>query len=379
MLTRSSPARTARTTTGQSSPYGRIKALMNIPRHIIVIGAGIAGLTAAFRAKAGGARVTVLEASGSIGGKLHTRHLHGFLVEEAANGWLHNNGVTAALCAEVNIGSAVVTANTNAKRRFLVHKGQLRELPNNPLKLMTSNLLSIGGRMRLAREPFVTARRGRTDESVAELARRRVGEEALQTLVDPMVTGIYAGDPAKLSVGATYPKLAALEQQHGSLVRGMMAAQKQRGESADAVPDQRSMESLHRGMSTLCDALAAQLDDVRLDTAAKTIEKRGERYSVHLENEALDCDRVILAAPAYASADLVRALDETLATELAAIVYNAVSVVALGYRKNEVSRLAGFGFLAPFKENRRLLGTLIDSNVFPNRAPNDYVLTRTMV
>lgn len=348
-------------------------------QHIIVIGGGLAGLTAAFKAQAAGAHVTLLEAGPTVGGKLHTRHVQGFLVEEAANGWLRSKGVADALCTATNIAGSIVTANTTAKRRFLVHKGQLRELPTNPLKLITSDLLSIPGRMRMAREPFVAAKRGRVEETVAEFARRRVGEEALQTLIDPMVTGIYAGDPEKLSVGSTYPRLVDLEQDHGSLVKGMMAAQRTREETTDALPDQRALQSLNQGMTTLCEALAHQLRDVRVSTPARSLKRVGERFSVHIDGEDLDADRVIIAAPSYAAASLLEETDGSLAAELNAIAYNTVSVVALGFRRSHAPRLVGFGFLAPFKENRRLLGTLIESNIFANRAPPDYVLTRTIV
>lgn len=350
---------------------------MEPPRHIVVIGAGIAGLTAAFRAKAGGACVTVLEAGDEVGGKLRTRHLHGFVVEEAANGWLRGDGGTDALCVDTNIGGTIVTANANARRRFIVHRGQLRELPANPLKLATSDVLSFTGRVRLAREPFVAAKRGRTDESVADFARRRVGDEALQTLFDPMVTGIYAGDPEKLSVGSAYPRLVELEQTHGSLFRGMVAAQKH-GEALDALPEPRALQSLHMGMSTLCEALAAQLD-VRRVSPVQRLTKRGAGFVVATEHEVFEADRVIVAAPSYAAAAMLVELDNALAAELHAIAYNAVAVVALGFRRAHASRIGGFGFLAPFKEQRRVLGTLIESNVFANRAPHDYVLMRTIV
>ena len=348
-----------------------------MPEHIVVIGGGIAGLTAAFRMK--GARVTVLEAGPSVGGKLHTKHLDGYLVEQAANGWLRAEGGTDTLCADVQLSDSVIAANTSAKRRFIVHRGQLRELPGNPLKLATSDLLSLGGRMRLAREPFVAAKRGRTDESVADLARRRLGEEALQTLMDPMVTGIYAGDPEKLSAASTYPKLVKLEQDHGSLLRGLIASQRQKGEQMETLPDPWALETLTHGMSSLCEALAAQLADVRVDAAVTALKRVGERYSVVTARETFDADRVVLAVPAYAAADLLRDLDNELAGEVNAIAYNTVSVVALGFRRNQIPPLAGFGFLAPHREQRRLLGTLIESNVFPNRAPTDCVLTRTMV
>ncbi len=276
---------------------------VNVPTRVIVVGGGIAGLVTATdlmrRATQQGVavRVDLIEAEPWVGGKLRTKEIDGFRIEEAANGWLRGSGVTHQLCLDNGLGEHVIKAHENARKRFIVHHGKLRELPMNPLKLATSDLLSMGGRFRLAREPFVAPSKAGGDESVAAFGRRRVGKEATELLVDPMVTGVYAGDPERLSMESTYPKLVQLERTYGSLVKGMMATQKAGKDHSETVPDSRALESLAGGMSELCDGLRAKLNVITGKRIVR-VERSGDRYTLHdADGRTEIADAVVLATP----------------------------------------------------------------------------------
>lgn len=361
-------------------------ASKRIPQKVLVVGGGIAGLTTAFellriaRERGDGLKVDVLESEPWVGGKLRTRKQQGFTVEEAANGWLRGTGVTDALCEASGLGPAIIHANEQARERFLVSKGKLRALPLSPLKLAASDLLSIAGRLRVAKEPFIAPPAGNDDETIASFGRRRFGAEATELFIDPMVTGVYAGDPERLSFPSTFPKLAALERNHGSLVKGMMAARKAGTGDGGSVPEPRRMTSLAGGMGTLCETLRSALADaVRCAARVVRVESLNGGYRVHFADGATEeADAVVVATPAEAAGRILASLDDTMARDIGGISYNALAVVALGFPEEAV-KLRGFGFLAPHREGRRLLGTLIETNVFGGRAPSGQVLTRTMV
>jgi oxygen-dependent protoporphyrinogen oxidase len=213
----------------------------------------------------------------------------------------------------------------------------------------------------------------RDDESVAAFGRRRFGPEATDVFVDAMTTGIYAGDPERLSFPSTFPKLATLERTHGSLVKAMRASRKA-GEPVGR------LASLTAGMGSLCDALERELgESVRKGARVVRVEATEAGYRVHLaDGETMAADAVVVATPAEVTARVLASLDETLARDVGGISYNAVAVVALAFPQAAVT-LAGFGFLVPHREARRILGTLIETSVFAGRAPAGQVLTRTMV
>lgn len=350
-----------------------------IPQKVIVIGGGIAGLTTAFelrrlaRERGDTLQVQVLEAEPWTGGKLRTRRENGFLIEEAANGWLSGKGAAGALCEAVGLGPSVVQASEAARTRWLVAKGRLRALPHNPVRLLATDLLSLSGRLRLAREPFVASPVLRDDESIAAFGRRRFGPEATDVFVDAMTTGVYAGDPERLSFPSTFPKLATLERTHGSLVKAMMASRKA-GEPVGR------LSSLASGMGSLCEAIDRELgDSVRKGVRVVRVEPTEGVYRVHLaDGETLTSDAVVLATPAEVTSRVLASFDDALARDIGGISYNAVAVVALAFPASALT-LAGFGFLVPHREGRRILGTLVETSVFAGRAPAGQVLTRTMV
>jgi oxygen-dependent protoporphyrinogen oxidase len=296
------------------------------------------------------------------------------VVEAGPNGFLDNNPATVELCRDAGLGDRLVAASDGSrKNRFLYLNDRLLKLPSSPLGILTTPVLSVHGRVSLLREPF--RRRPRMDpgdESVAAFARRRFGREAADTFVDALVTGIQGGDPEQLSLKAAFPRLAKFETEAGGVLRGFLRAKKER-----AGPTR--MWSFREGMQTLTDALAANLD-VRCGVAVRRIERTDAEWRVIGDGmETWDADAVVLTTPAYRQAELLDPVDPTLAAEIAGIPYNRIAVVALGYRESDAPhRPDGFGYIAPQRSRRVVLGVQWCSQIFPGRAPAGCVLWRAL-
>jgi oxygen-dependent protoporphyrinogen oxidase len=344
----------------------------------VVVGGGLSGLAAAVRIREAvpGSTVTVLEERARPGGNVRTIGRDGFVVEAGPNGFLDNNPATIDLCRDVGLGSLLIPASTGSrKNRFLYLNDRLQKLPASPLGILTTPVLSVRGRLALLGEPF--RRPGGSvpaDESVAEFARRRFGREAADTFVDALVTGIHGGDPERLSLRAAFPRLAKYEAEAGSVLRGVLRAKKK-----GAGPT--CLWSFREGLQTLTDTLATSLGlTVTCGVGVKRIEKAESGWLVVGEGtENWDADAVVLTAPAYRQAELIADLDATLANEMAGIPYNRIAVVALGYRQSDVpDRPDGFGYIAPQRTRRDVLGVQWCSQIFPGRAPNGCVLWRAL-
>lgn len=352
----------------------------------VIVGAGISGLATAqaILSRSPGAELVVFEAAQRVGGKAWTEaSQEGFLCEGGVNGFLDKVPRTLQLCEEA--GLSPLTANAAAEKRYVFSQRVLHLLPGTPLEFMTSRLLSIPGRLRVLYE-ILAAGSKKTDESLAEFACRRLGREAFEKLIDPMASGVFAGDPARMSLKSCFPRIHEVEEQYGSLIRGLVKLQiKARAEGRKNTPGPGPggrLTSFRQGMSSLTDTLAAQLGP-RLRTSAPvtSISRQGRMYTAHLvDGRDEQAERVILAVPAYAQSAILREFDPQLAQLTGAIDYPPLAVVCLGYQKiPQLQGLDGFGFLLPSRERRSVLGTLVDSNVFPGRAPEGHVLLRTMV
>jgi oxygen-dependent protoporphyrinogen oxidase len=347
---------------------------------VVVVGAGISGLSAAFtlldaaRASGHPVELTVLDAGKTPGGHAQTRRMDGFLVEGGPNGFLDKSPEARALVDALGLGTRVVEASREAKRRFVLRRGRLCRVPDSPAGLLTSPVLSIPGRLRVLCEPFVgSASEG--DETVFEFARRRIGAEAADALVDTAVAGISAGDSRRLSVAAQFPLMRAMERDHGSLVRAMFA----RRRSSIGPP---RLVAFDAGMRTLVGELAVRLGaSLRLGARVDAIWRVGGEWRVSLEGgEAMAADHVLVAAPARTAAPMLRDLDPSLAAALGAIPYAGLAVVSLGYRATDVPRpLDGYGYLVARSEGLATLGVLWESSIFPGRAPEEAVLLRVML
>ena len=353
---------------------------------ISIVGAGISGLATAqaVLTRKPDAEITLFEADQRTGGKVWTETgPEGYLCEGGVNGFLDKIPRTLDLCKQ--IGVSPLRADVTAQKRYIFSRGELHKLPEKPLEFLQSRLLSLRGRSRVIYEIFAGGT-DNPDETLAQFGTRRLGSEACDRLIDPMASGVFAGDARKLSLKSCFPRIHQVEEEYGSLIRGLIKLQiKARRQSSKDIPGPGpggKLTSFNNGMSALTDGIARQLGTrIRVATPVRDISRSGKRYLLQLDNAAQDeCDILILAAPAHAQSRMLQALDPSLAKLLDEIPYPPLSVCCFGYQKQHVGRvLEGFGFLVPSKEQRAVLGTVIESNLFPDRTPGDSILLRSMV
>lgn len=353
---------------------------------ISIVGAGISGLATAqaVLSRNPAAEITLFEADQRVGGKVWTETSpDGYLCEGGVNGFLDKIPRTLELCKQA--GVSPLAADVAAQKRYVYSRGELHKLPEKPPEFLKSRLLSVPGRLRVIYE-LIAGGTDKPDETLAEFGTRRLGREAFDRLIDPMASGVFAGDATKLSVKSCFPRICEVEAEHRSLIRGLIKLQiRARREGKKDTPGPGpggTLTSFENGMSELTDRLAEQLGSrIHIATPVKDIDRSGNRYILQLGNGAEEeSDVLILAAPAHAQAGMLQAMDPALAGLLDEIPYPALSVCCFAYRKQQVGQvLDGFGFLVPSKEKRVVLGTIVDSNVFPGRAPEGSVLLRSMV
>jgi oxygen-dependent protoporphyrinogen oxidase len=350
---------------------------------IVIVGGGISGLSLAYvlLEQKPSLDIAILESEKKAGGKIWTDKVDGFLCEGGVNGFLDNRPRTLELVGKLALTS--LRSNDNARKRYIFSEKKLNLLPESPRSFFTSDLLSLYGRLRIVYELFVPRKKG-NDETLADFARRRLGKEAYEKLIDPMASGIFAGDPEKMSLKSCFPRIEALEVQYGSLIRALIRLQKEAKKSGKKVGPGPGgvLTSFYDGMETLVNGLKHHLGE-RLKTNCKVVSigKKGDIYSIHLsDNSNIEAESVVVATPAHVASGVVKDIDKHLSLTLDEIYYPSVSVVCLGYKRDRFQHpLDGFGFLIPYREKRKVLGTLWDSSIFPNRAPEGYVLLRSMI
>jgi oxygen-dependent protoporphyrinogen oxidase len=363
-------------------------------KQAIIIGGGISGLSTAWllgrQAQESGIplQITLLEKETQVGGKIRSVRENGFTCEWGPNGFLDNKPQTLELCRALGIEDRLHRSNDNARKRFIYSEGRLHRLPENGTSFLKSKLLSWPGKLRLAAEPFAAAAPAGLDETLADFARRRLGQEALDKLIGPMVSGIFAGNPETMSLKSCFPRIAELEREYGGLFKAMLRlAKKKRREQAQgkvvasAAGPGGTLTSFREGIQFLTDTLRDQLgESVRAGCGALAVTCEAGRYRVETDGcGSLTADLVILAAPAYAAAGMLAPLDPAMADLLEQIPYASLSVICCGYERERISHpLDGFGYLNARKEGRSTLGTLWDSSMFENRAPDGKVLLRSM-
>lgn len=344
-------------------------------KKIGIIGGGISGLTAAFLLKNKGFNVALFEKSGRVGGNIETVEIDGYKIEYAPNSLLKSPRLVDLIKA-LNLESEVTAANAVNKKRYVLRNGKLKSLPMSIAKMAASDYFSLKARLRLLKEPFVRTK-SPENESVAAFFERRLGREIVERAADPFIAGIYAGNPENLSVRAAFPRLYELEKTLGSLLIGSIFS---KSEQTDK--DFPRTFSFVNGVQTLTDKLAENLgESVKTSTTVQQIEKLADgKWRVQTDSNEKFFDDLIISTPAESAARLIENLDMNLSAQLRQIYYPPVAMVFFGVKKESLAQnLDGFGFLVPSAERRRILGTIWNSAVFENRAPEGWHLLTTFV
>ena len=377
---------------------------MNNPRTVAIVGGGISGLATAFalheRAAASGIpiRCTVVDAASDWGGKIVTHRVGDLVTEAGPDSFLSQKPAALELCAKLGLTDQLINTNETNKRACVFSQGRLRELPEGlvviaPNQLgpfLRSGLLSWAGLARMGLDLVMPVKRSSGDESLAGFFRRRMGRQAFERMLEPLMAGIYAGDAEQMSVQATFPRFVELEQQYGSVIRGMMAARKAGSSATRSGPKRTMFVSLKNGLSDLVTALVCRLTEqgVRLrgGSVVDALRVRSHQpgrwmYDVILnDGSALSVDSLVLATPAYVSAELVRPLTPIAGGLLEMIPYASTATIAMAYPRAAVAGAAeGFGFVVPRAEGRDLIAATWTSLKWPHRAPADQLLVRCYV
>jgi oxygen-dependent protoporphyrinogen oxidase len=353
------------------------------------VGGGIAGLAVAHELQRSGASFALLEASSRWGGVIRTERQEGFLLEAGPDAMLAQKPEALELCRELGLGERLVPTNAEQRAVYVLRGGRLHPLPEGMLlavptrvgPFLESSLFSWPGKLRMALDLVRPSRRGADDESIADFLARRFGRECVERIGEPLLAGIHAGVPERLSIRATFPRLAELEARHGSLIRGLLAARAAaRGRTASPPA---AFYTLQGGLAELVDALVARLpaDRLRRDAPVVTLERAAGGYALSLAGGArLAARAVVLALPAPRSGALLATLLPDVAAQLAAIPQASTATVLLGYRREDVAHpLDGYGLLVPRSERLRTTACGFFSTKFPGRAPAGHVLLRGFV
>lgn len=400
------------------------------PRRIAVIGGGIAGLAAAHRLVeiSPDCSVTLFEAGPRTGGVISTLHADGFQVEQSADNFITTIPWGLELCRRLGLEDRLVQTNPAFRRTYVVHRGRLRLLPDGFLMmaptrlwpLAVTDILGPWGKIRAAAEYFIPPRRDETDESMAGFVRRRLGRQAYERLVEPLVGAVYAADIEKLSVLATLPRFRDMEREHGSLIRAMRRQMKSRRRSSGESGARYSMfVTLKEGLSSLVDAMVSRLPagTIQLDSPVSRIERCGDEWKVWGEGRggsderrnakpqvvgrieginvkdetpaprpqppapsSSSFDAIILATPSPVTARLLRPVDAELSDRLASITHSGTAIVSLGYDREQIGhKLNGMGVVMPAVERSPILAVSFSSLKYPHRSPEGKELFRVFV
>jgi len=377
---------------------GHSPELSTNPIQVAVIGAGISGLAAAWQIRRlrPEAEVVVFERQAEVGGVLGTVRENGFQVERSADNFITTLPWGVQLCRDLALDDQLVTTHPQHRRAFVVWRGRLHPLPDGFLMmaptrlwpLATTPLLSPLGKLRAAMEYFIPPQSDDRDESLAQFARRRLGREVYERLVEPLVSAVYGADMERLSLLATLSRFREMERRYGSLIRAMraqMAQRRQAGKSSGRHAGESGARysmfvTLQRGLQDLVDRLAASLPTgaLRLNVGVSTVHRGDHQWVLQLsDGQQFASDAVILAVPAHAAAPILRELDPDLSEELAAITYTGSLILALAYRREDVGhRLNGSGCVVPGVEGSPFLAVSFSSQKYPHLAPEDHVLIR---
>jgi oxygen-dependent protoporphyrinogen oxidase len=367
-------------------------------KKIAVIGGGISGLASAHYLKKLASerglavKIDLFEAEARAGGKFDAVKDSGFTVEAGPNGFLDSKPWTLNLVRDLGMQDELLPSDQSAARRFIYSRGKLHELKASPVSFFLGGPLSIRGRLRILAEPLATPTPRGQDTSLAEFARRRLGSEALERLLDPMVSGIFAGDPSRMSLRASFPRIAELEEQYGGLTKAMFSISaerkraKKRGEeqgiSSGPSGPGGVLTSFKNGVSQLTDRLAADMGEgFHAGSPVSGLSIADDEFRIDVKGDIFPADGIILATPADSASDILNGVAVDSSRILSQIPYSPMAVVGVGYDIKDLKQPpVGFGYLIPGVENRKILGALWTSSIFPGRrSPEGSYLIRVMI
>ena len=343
-------------------------------KKILVLGAGISGLTTAYWLHKEGYDVTVLEKKSEVGGSMESFWDSGYLFDRGPNSGLETSPLIRTLIDDLNLNEQFIYASKAGNKRYILRDNHLHPLPMSPPAFIKTKLFSTAAKLRLFVEPLIGRSEDGYYQSISDFVTRRLGREFLDYAINPFVAGVYAGNPDNLSVKSAFPKLYALEEDYGGLIIGSIKSMKKRKQRAEKSKQSAQMFSFTDGMQVLPKAITAKLGEKVITSAEVTsIRKNRDGYTVSFNYmgspKEINCDILLSTLPAYVAADLFKDIDEKLFKHLSEIYYPPVIVLFLGYSKSVIGQpLDGFGYLIPEKEKKSFLGAIWSSVIFPNRS-----------
>ncbi len=367
---------------------------------VAIIGGGVSGLGAAYtfqKKKRQGEDVdfVLIEKRSRTGGQIFTENVDGFVIEGGPDCFIVDKPWALQLANELGIGDRVQNTNEHNSGTFILSKGKLHRLPDGimllvPTKFLpfiTSNLFSWAGKIRMGMDLFIPRRKENGDESLASFVRRRIGQEALDKLAEPLIGGIHASDPEKMSLMSTFPRLMDMEKKHRSLIIAALAARKKmKAMPKRSGPKRTFFISFIDGMQEFIDRLSAAIgsEHILCSKEVTKVEKLElspkPLYRIHFrQGEPIEADAIIFSTLAYNTADLVEEWDKNLAEKLRVIPHVNSATISLGFKASDVGTLQGFGFIVPLAEERNLMATTFSSQKWANRAPEGHVLMRGFI
>ncbi|KAA0257415.1 protoporphyrinogen oxidase [Deferribacter autotrophicus] len=350
-----------------------------------IVGGGISGISVAFwleyfaKEKNESLEIYLFEKNSKLGGTIDTFKQNGFTIESGPNGFLDSKPSTVMLFEKAGLKQNLLPSNEKAKKRFIMRDGKLHKLPEKPNEFFSSKLLTFKGKLRVVCELFIPQKKDNYDETIAEFAKRRLGKEALDYLISPMVSGVFAGDPEKLSLKSCFPVIYDLEKEYGGLFKALF---KKKGKKSGPAGPGGNLTSYKGGLINGINDLASKLENTKilLNSPVDKVIKENNKFIIFSNGNKYDFDKIIITSPAYISAKFLEPLSKDLSNELSKIHYAPAFVIGFGFKSDDVvDSLDGFGYLIPVNEKRKILGALFTSSIFPERAPSNHKLIRVIM